>query len=159
AERAGERHEIPDSAEVYVRRVVPIVIEEMRHRHPPGQKNMEPDLPMTEIRERNDGAPADAHEVLDDDARIARRLQRLAQHHVIERLRRVGREIAVGVTLDHREAVAHTGVDAGLRQLDAATVYVLGARQVGQELALAATDIEYARARLDEIRHHREVAA
>ena len=61
---------------------------------------------------RDDGAPADAHEMVDHAARVARRLQRLAQHDVVEGVGGIGVEIVVGVALDHRQAVAHAGIDA-----------------------------------------------
>src|SRR5262249_23102039 len=84
AERGRERHEIPHRAEVDVRRVVPAVVEEMRHGHAPHEQDVQPNFPVAEIRERYDRAPADPYEMLDDDARVPRRLQGLAEDDVVE---------------------------------------------------------------------------
>src|SRR5262249_17726384 len=43
------------------------------------------------------------------------------------------------------------GIDAGLRELDAAPVDILGVGEIGQQRAVAAADIEHARARLDHV--------
>jgi hypothetical protein len=67
---------------------------------------------MTEIRERHDGVAADPQHVLEHRARMARRLQRLRQDHVIERVIRIVCQIGVGVALDHREALGHAFVHA-----------------------------------------------
>ena len=63
--------------------------------------------------------------VFEHPARLARRLQGLAQHHDVEGALRIGVEVAVGVALDDREAVADTGIDARLAELDAAAVDAL----------------------------------
>ncbi len=92
-------------------------------------------------------------------ARVARRLERLAQHHVIEGAGGIIRQIVVGVALDHAEAVAHAGVHARLRQLHAAPVHVLLAGEIGQQFAVAAADVEHARARIDHLGGQSEIAA
>ena len=86
---------------------------------------------MAEVRERDDGTPADAQEVLQHRLGMARRLDRQAQDRVVEGLVGIVVEVAVGVALDHREAAGHAGVDALARQLHAAAVGGLG---VGEEL-------------------------
>ena len=67
-------------------------------------------------------------------------------------------EIAIGVPLDHRQPVPHAGIDAGLAQLDAARIDALVARQIGEQRAVAAADVEHARARLDHVGDQPQVA-
>ena len=69
-----------------------------------------------------------------------------------------GGEVVVGVALDDRQAVPHAGIDAGLAQLDAARVDALLARQIGEQRAVAAADIEHPRARLDHVGDQPQVA-
>ena len=64
---------------------------------------------MTEIRERDDGAPADAHEVLDDDARIARRLQRLREDDIVEAIVGIVDEVDVGVAIEKSVTLDRAG--------------------------------------------------
>ena len=106
---------------------------------------------MAEIRERDDRPVADAQQILEHGARIARRLQRLRQDHEIEALVGIEDEVAVGVALDDRQAARHAFVDAALRDLDAAAVDALVALQQLQQFAVAAADVEHARARRDEV--------
>jgi len=103
--------------------------------------------------------PSDADELLDDPARPACRLQGLAQHDDIEAASRIGFEITVGVALNHRQAMADTGVDARLAQFDASAVHVFLARQVGKQRTVAASDVEHPRAGLDHLRDQPEVLA
>src|SRR6266851_409568 len=158
-QRLARRDEIENGAEVDVGRVVPAMRQHWRHRHAAMREEVQADAPMAEIRERNDGAPADADEMLEHLARLMRRLQRLAEHGVVEGVRRIILEIVVRVALDDREAVPHAGVDARLRQLHAAAVDALVLRQIGEQLAVTAADIEHARARLDHLRDEPEIAA
>src|SRR5262249_44819861 len=92
---------------------------------------------------------ADAQQLLQHLARLACRLQGLAEHDDIEGVVWKRLEVAVGVALDYRQAVPHAGIDAGLAQLDAARVDRLRARQIGKQRAVAAATIKDARARLD----------
>ena len=81
---------------------------------------------------------------------MARRLDGERQDGVVEGLVGIVGEVAVGVALDHGEAARHAGVDALARQLDAAPVDGLGVGEQLQQRAVAAADVEHARARL----HH-----
>ena len=56
------------------------------------------------------------------------------------------RQIGVGVALHHRQAARHAGIHILLRQFDAASVHALGADQIFQQRAVAAADIQHARA-------------
>ena len=75
---------------------------------------------------------------------IVGRLQCLAEDHIVEGIRRIIFEVGVGVALDGRQAVAHAGVHAGLAQLDAAPVDLLGFPQMLQQRAIPAADIQHA---------------
>jgi hypothetical protein len=72
---------------------------------------VQPNSPEAEIRERDDGPPTDADQSLEQLARLARRLQGLAQHHDVEGTCGVSLEIAIGVALDDRKPVANAGVN------------------------------------------------
>ena len=60
---------------------------------------------------------------------------------------RVIDEVGVGVALDHRQALRHAGVHPGLAELDAAAVDAALLGKQPQQRAVAAADIEHARAR------------
>ena len=100
-----------------------------------------------EIGERHDGALADAQHLPQHPARLARRLQGLAQDHVVEGVGGIVAQVGVGVALDHRQPARHAGVDAGLADLDAARVDPLEVQQLGEQRAVAAADVERARRR------------
>ena len=114
---------------------------------------------MAEIRERHDGAPADAQHVLEHHARLPRRLQRLRQDHVVEGVVGIIGEVGVGVALDHRQTLGDAFVDAFARQLDAAAVDAARLAEKPQQLAVAAADVEHLRARLDHLRDDEQVDA
>ena len=59
-------------------------------------------------------------------------------------------EVGVGVALHHREALGDAFVDALARQFDAAAVDA-AALQQPQQFAVAAADVEHARAALDHV--------
>src|SRR3546814_3709387 len=108
-------------------------------------------LPVAEVREGYDGATADPHEILQNRARAARGLQRLAQHDEVEGILGIVREIGVGVALNRRQAVRDAFVDAVHAELDAAAVDLLELREIRQELAVAAADVEHPAVRLDHV--------
>ena len=101
---------------------------------------------------------ADAQHVFEHDARLPRRLQRLRQDDEIEGVVGIILEIGVGVALHHGKALGDAFVDALARQFDAAAVDA--ARfQKAQQFAVAAADIEHARARLHHIGDDQQVDA
>src|SRR5215470_8324779 len=112
-----------------VRGLVPGIGEALGDRHPAGDQKAEADPPKAEVGKRDNCAPPDADELLDDFPRPVCRLQGLAEHDDIERPRRVGLEVAVCVTLNDRQTVADAGIDARLAQLDAAAVNALSTSQ------------------------------
>ena len=102
ADFVEQADEIADRAEMDVRRLVPGVVQRVGPRHAAAKQQLQPHAPMTEIRKRHDGAPADAQHVLQHDPGLACRLQGLRQDDVVERVVRVVGEVCVGVALDHR---------------------------------------------------------
>src|ERR1700730_4921842 len=159
ADLVAHRHEVADRAEMDVGRVVPRMRQEMRHRHPATKQKVQPDPPKAEIRERDDRAPANADERLEHLARLTRGLQGLAQHDDVESAGRIGGEIAIGIPLNDRKPVADTGVAARLAELHAAAVDSLVANEMGEQRAVAAADIEHARAGLDHLRDELQIVA
>jgi len=85
---------------------------------------------------------ADADKRLDHSQRLSRRLQGLAQHDDIEGAGRVGLKIAVGVALNDRQAMADTGVDTRLAEFDAASIDPFVPRQMCEQCAVSAADVE-----------------
>ena len=116
------------------------------HRHAAGEQELRADAPVAEIGEGDDHLAADAQELLQHEARIVGRLQRLAQDDEVEGVVRVGRKIVVGVALDDRQAARDGFVDVLLRQLDAAPVRLLLGFQPLQQRAVLAADVEHAHA-------------
>ena len=98
---------------------------------------------MAEIGERHDRMPADAQHVLEHQARMPRRLQRLRKDHVVEGVIGVVGEVGVGVALDHREPLGHALVDPLARELDPAPVDPARLGEKPQELAVAAADVAH----------------
>ena len=107
------------------------------------EQDLQPDAPMAEIRERHDGAAADAQHVFQHHARLPRRLQRLRQDHVVEGIVGIIRQVGVGVALDHRESLGDALVDALARKLDAAAVDIARLGEQTQQFAVAAADVEH----------------
>src|SRR3546814_2452372 len=112
-------------------------------RRPPRSTRTDTLFPYTTLFRSYEGATADPHEILQNRARAARRLQRLAQHDEIEGILGIVREIGVGVALNRRQAVRDAFVDAVHAELDAAAVDLLELREIRQELAVAAADVEH----------------
>src|SRR5438128_1597221 len=139
--------------------LVPGIGETVRDRHPAGQQEAEADPPEPEIRKRHDRPPPDADEFLDDPARPMGDLQGLAQYHDIEGAGRIGFEIAVGIALNDRQAVADTGVDARLAQLDSTAVDALLPREISQQCTVTATDVEHTRPRFDHLGDQPQILA
>src|SRR5215510_13129663 len=88
---------------------------------------------------------------------MPRRLDRQAQDGVIEGGIGVVDQVAIGIALDHGQPTRHTGVDAFAAHLDAAAIDVLGVGEQLQERAVAAADVEHARAGLDHFRDQQMV--
>ena len=83
-------------------------------------------------------------------ARMVRRLDRLRQHDIIEGIVGIVGKVGVGVALDHRQALGDAFVDTLARQFDAAPVDAAPLAEKAQQFAVAAADVEHARAG----RHH-----
>ena len=153
-----ELHEILDGAEMDVRRVVPCRRQIVGARHLALHQQLEAHFPVAEIRKRHDGAVANAQQVFQHHARLARCLQGLRQDHVIERIVGIVDQIGVGVALHHRQSLGDAAVDALARQLDAAAVDAARFQQTKQ-IALAAADVEHPRAGLHHLRDQQMVGA
>ena len=101
---------------------------------------------------------ADAQHVLEYFARPPRRLQGLRQDDEVERVVGIVLKIGVGIALDHSEALGDTFVHAFAGQFDAAAVDAAGFEKP-QQFAVAATDVEHARAGLHHVGDHEQVDA
>src|SRR5512132_3331935 len=156
---AAQRDEVADGAEVDVRAVVPGVRQGVAHRHSPLGQQSPAQPPVREVRHRDDGVAADAQQLLQRRPRRPHRLQRLAEHHVVERPVWIVEQVGVGVALDYRKPGADAGVDAVAGQLDAAPVDLLELHEVVEQRAVAAADVEHSRTRLDHVGDQLQVDA
>ena len=68
-------------------------------------------------------------------------------------------QVGIGVALNDRQPARHAGVHVLLRQFDAAPVDVLGRRQMFEQRAVAAADVEHARAVRNHFGDGREIGA
>ena len=112
---------------------------------------------MSEIGQRHGRALADAQQMAEHALGIARGLDGLAQDHDVEDLRRIFGEIGVRVALDDGKAARHAGVDVLLGQFQSAAVHLLGRRQMFEQRAVAAADVEHPRAVWDHFGDSRQV--
>ena len=104
-------------------------------------------------------ARGDAQHLAQHDARLLHRLKRARQHHVVECAVRIVREVGVGIAMHHRHAVRHRADHLGHVDLDAARVAAFGARQMIDQHAVAAADVEHARAGRDHLGDQPEIDA
>ena len=102
--------------------------------------------PVAEVGERDDRLAADAQHFDDDLLGVAHRLQRLRQDHAVERRVVEAGEPLLQVALQDVDAVAHAGEHAHVVDLDAVAADVALAHQVRQQAAVAAAQVEHARA-------------
>src|SRR6185437_15392901 len=91
--------------------------------------------------------------------RMAGRLQRLRQDHVVEGVVRKVGKIGIGVALNHGEALGHALVDPFTRQLDAAPIDAATFAEQAQQLAVAAADVEHLGAAFDHFGNQHQVNA
>ncbi len=106
---------------------------------------------MPEVRERDDGVPADAQQIFEHRFRRACRLDGEGQDGEVERLIRIVRKIAIRVALDHRQAALHAQVDLLARQLDTTRVHALG---LGQRACSSAPSPQPTSSTREARRHH-----
>jgi hypothetical protein len=111
-------------------------------RHVAADQQLQPHLPIAEIRKRDDGALPDPQQILQHHARLPCRLQRLRQDHIIEGVVGIVDEVGIGVALHHREPLGDAAIDALARQLDTAAVDAAALEQL-QQIAVAAADVEH----------------
>ena len=139
--------EILDRAKVNIGRLVPAVMQIRRSRHAAVQQELHAHAPMSEVREGDDGAPADAQHVLQHHPRALRRLQGLRENDVVEAVFGIIGEVRIGVALNDRQALGDAVIDAPLRKLDSAAVGLTVAGQHLEEQPVAAADVEDAASR------------
>src|SRR3546814_546125 len=78
---------------------------------------------------------------------------------LVEGILGIVREIGVGVALNRRQAMRDAFVDAVHAELDAAAVDLLELREIREELAVAAADVEHPAVRLDHVGDQLQVDA
>ena len=154
-----ERVEVGDRAQVHVGRVVPLV----------GQRTPTPACARAGSAARCDQWPklgndddrvaADAQHLVDDVLDVVHRLQRLREHHDVERGVLEAGEPALEVALDHVDAVGEAREHALRRDLHAVAVGVALAGEEGEQAAVAAAQVEHARAFRHPARDRRVVRA
>ena len=142
--------EILQRQAVDVRRVVPAERQLPRDGGPAGQEQLQPAAPVGEVREADDHLAAHPQQLPKDPLRVLDRLHGLRQDDVVEALVDVAAQAALDVPLDDRDAAADAADHEVLVQLDALALDLPVGRQPGQQLAVAAADVEDPAARLDQ---------
>ena len=114
---------------------------------------------MGEVGEADDHPPADAQQVEEQFLGVVDLLQGLAEHHHVEAVRRVVADLGAEIALEHGQAAFDAAGHFFLGLLDAGAGHLLVGLQVGEQVAVAAAEIEYARARFDPRGDHLQVEA
>ena len=114
--------------------------------------------PVREVGEADERLAPDPQQFVEHQVGPLGGLQRLAEDRVVERAVGIIGQVAVGVALDHRQARARRtrSTSAGSISMPRASTPLLVAQRRHQR-AVAAADIEHARARRDVGGDHREV--
>ena len=100
---------------------------------------------MAEVGKRHDPCGRDAHHLLQYEGRTACGLQRLREHHDVERPTLEVVESGVDVALDDRDPTVDARVKAVRRDLDTVTVATTDLNQVLQQRAVAAAQVQHPR--------------
>src|SRR5436190_14055905 len=119
---AAQLAEVLDGTEVDIRRVPPGVRQIVRPGHVAPQQELQSDAPMAEVGERHDSVAPDPQHMLEHDAWMSRRLERLGEDNVIESVVRVIGQIGIRVALNDGEALGHAFVDSLAGELDSTAV-------------------------------------
>src|SRR5688572_5516700 len=119
----------------------------------------EPNRPMAEVRESDDGAPPDAKHLAQNLERLANLLEGLTQNHVFESFVRIIGKALIDVSLVHRDAARDRPLDPSTDNLHATRVDAFMLREPLKQLAIAAADVQDTRVRLNNIANDRVVAA
>src|SRR6187402_3188947 len=80
----AELAKVLDGAMMDIRRVVPAERQDIGARHMAREQELQPDLPVAEIRERHDRVAPDPQHVFQHDARVPRGLQGLREDDIVE---------------------------------------------------------------------------
>src|SRR5215470_6831605 len=142
-----------------VRRVIPIVREQLGLGRTPGEQVRESYRPVSKVRESDDRSLAHAQHVAQYLEWLARFLQGLAENHVIESVVGQVRQRVFEVAVKNRDAARDGLLRSRARNLDATRVYVLVLSEPVQQLAFATSQIEHASVGLDELADDRVIAA
>ena len=150
--------EVGDGAVVHVRRLVPLVGQRLGHGHA-AERHLQARAPMAEIRKADDRLAPDAQHLAQDAFGMAHRLQRLRKDHAVERMIREQRQPALQVDLQHVDVVRHAGDHAVVVDLHAVAWRRARLPQVAQQRAVAAAEVEHARAAIEPLRDGGEIGA
>jgi len=143
---------------VDIGRVVPTERQHIGARHMACKQQLEPHLPVTEVRERHNRMTSDAEHVLKHNARVSRCLQRLRQDDIVEGVVRVVAEVRIGVTLNDGQSLGDALVNALAGQFYTAAVHAATFAQQAQQLAIPASDVEHFCATLNHLGEHLSTA-
>ena len=158
--RAHRRSKSRMRAEMDVGRVVPGVGQAARHRHAAAAQQVPAHPPVAEIGERDDrraGRCAAARS--STCARLAHRLQGLAQDDVVEgAVGIVARSVSASPWITDEPAATQALTPAWLSSMPRPSTCLV-ARQIGEQRAVAAADVEHPRAGRDHVGDQAQVAA
>ena len=137
--------EVGVGADADVRRVVPLVGQHARHRHAAGG-DVQAVRPVREVRKADDADAADARRLAQHLLGVAQVLQRVELQHDVEAAVLEQRQPFLEVELDDVDAALRAGEHVGVGDLDAVAAAAALALQQGEQLAVAAAEVEHARA-------------
>ena len=149
--------EVGVGADADVRRVVPLVGQNARHRHAAGG-DVQAIRPVREVGKADDADAADARRLAQHALGVAQVLQRVELQHDVEAAVVEQRQAFLEVQLDDVDAALVAGEHVGVGDLDAVAAAAALALQQGQQLAVAAAEVEHARALRHQLGDDLEVA-
>ncbi len=115
--------------------------------HPSRKAQAQTHPPKSKIRKRDDDRLTDTQKLMQNIGGLVRRLNCLTQDRHIKGLRRIVSKVCIGVALNDRQPFRDAGVDSNLAQFNAARIDRFCPRQILNQLALTAPDIQHPRRR------------
>ena len=155
----AERVEVLEGEHADVRRVVPLVRQFLGLGHATMDHEASAGRPVSKIRERDDGLLGNAQEFVQERHGVADFLDGAVNNRVVETsVLQVRNPALVQVALDNLHVLLDAVQNAGDALLDAETGRLLLVGEVVEQVATAATEVEYVAAFLHELAEQLEVA-
>ena len=125
-----------------IRRIVPSEGQLFRYRRTPGEKQLQPASPVSEIRETYDHLFPHTQQFLKHDLRILKRLHRLRQYHIIEAFVVAIFKAVFDVILQDRQTLCHARKHQILFKFDTLGIDILIRSQTSKKFTVTAAYIQ-----------------